>query len=84
MTLAIQRDVDQTMEAIRQRREWAGCLLHVTPADRREIERVWAKVLAETGRHEDALAAYRTLARKFPNEGSIQEEYLRGTGHSWN
>ena len=30
-----------------------------------------------SGRHEDALTAYRTLAQRFPNEGTIQEEYVR-------
>ncbi len=49
----------------------------LSAADRRNIERVRAKVLAETGRHEDALAAYHALAKDFPNSGDVQEEYLR-------
>jgi tetratricopeptide (TPR) repeat protein len=45
--------------------------------DRRKFQRAYVNALAAAGRHDEALAAAKGLADKFPRDGEIQEEYAR-------
>lgn len=44
---------------------------------RRSLERLSAAALADAGRTEQALAAYEALAKAYPRDGKIQEEFAR-------
>lgn len=46
-------------------------------ATRRALERLSARALYDAGRTEQALAAHEALARAYPRDGQIQEDYAR-------
>lgn len=46
-------------------------------AERQTLARIHAQALADTGRTEEALRAYRVLAEAYPRDGAIQEAYAR-------
>ncbi|HEV3345239.1 MAG TPA: tetratricopeptide repeat protein, partial [Pirellulales bacterium] len=45
--------------------------------DRRKFQRAYVSALEAAGRRDEALAAARELADRFPRDGEIQEEYAR-------
>jgi tetratricopeptide (TPR) repeat protein len=46
-------------------------------SSRRTLERLAARAAADAGRNDQALAAYQALARAYPRDGTIQEDYAR-------
>jgi hypothetical protein len=49
----------------------------LSQTERQTLERIRAQALADTGRSEEALQAYQTLAEAHPRDGAIQEAYAR-------
>ena len=46
-------------------------------ADQRRLAKLHAKALSDAGRTDESLSAYGALAKEYPRDGAIQEEYVR-------
>jgi len=59
----------RTIEMLQDRRA------ELTAPQQRDVQRIAAHALADAGRTEEALAAFRSLSAAYPRDGAIQEAY---------